>query len=330
MKINQAKEILDSFADKKIMVIGDLILDQYIFGDVDRISPEAPVQVVRVDNEKYGLGGAANVSNNIKSLGATPIVLGSIGNDPGGAQMKSLFKKSGINTNGIFSTKEKPTIQKRRIIARNQQLLRIDYEDTRNTDHEQQEKFMNFIKKNIHTLDAIIFQDYNKGLITGNLIKQTIDIANKNGVLIGVDPKKKNFFSFKNVTLFKPNRAETEDNMHVKISDKNDLLPIASKMIKRINCQYLIITLGAEGMFIFDRHGSYSSIPTFTKEVYDVTGAGDTVISTLMLSLASGCCIKNAAIIANHAAGVVCGKVGAKPATKNEILESFHKWNNRK
>ncbi len=328
MKIKKAKEILDSFSDKKIMVIGDLILDQYILGDVSRISPEAPIQVVKVENEEFGLGGAANVSNNIKSLGAIPVVLGSIGDDYAGKQMKSLFKRRGIKTDGIFATKEKPTIQKKRIIARNQQLLRIDYENIKNNSLNQKEKFLKYIKKYIKELNAIIFQDYNKGLITDKLIKNTIDIANRNNVLTGVDPKKKNFFSFRNVTLFKPNRAETEYNMNTKISNEEDLIPIAKKMIEKLGCQHLIITLGADGMFIYSRDGSSTSIPTFTQEVYDVTGAGDTVISTLMLALASGCGIKNAAIIANHAAGVVCGKVGAKPVTKEEILESFHKWNN--
>lgn len=326
MKTQEAKKILDKLSNKKIMVIGDLILDQYILGDVNRISPEAPVQVVKVDKEKFGLGGAANVSNNIKSLGATPIVVGSVANDPAGKQMKSLFKKNGINTDGIFTTKNKPTIQKKRIISRNQQLIRIDYEDTENTNNHLQQKFLKFIKNKINELDVIIFQDYNKGLITEELIESTIKLANKHKVLTGVDPKKKNFFSFRNVTLFKPNRAETEDNMNTKISSEKELIPIAKEMIKKLSCQHLLITLGADGMFIYSKDGSSSSIPTFTQEVYDVTGAGDTVISTLMLALASGCSIKNAAIIANHAAGVVCGKVGAKPATKEEILESFHNW----
>jgi len=278
MKIKEAKKILDSFVDKKIMVIGDLILDQYIFGEVNRISPEAPVQVVRVEKEKFGLGGAANVANNIRSLDAIPVVVGSIGNDMGGSQMKLLFKKSGIGTDGIFTSKEKPTIQKKRIIARNQQLIRIDYEDTTSTNIAQQKKFIKFIKKNIQELHAIIFQDYNKGLITEELIKSTIDIANKHNVLTGVDPKKKNFFSFRNATLFKPNKAETEDNMQVKISCKEDLPAIAKEMSKRLNCRYLIITMGAEGMFIYDKKGEYSSIPTFTKEVYDVTGEYDIVV----------------------------------------------------
>jgi len=330
MELKKTKEILKNFDNKRIMVIGDLMLDQYIFGNVSRISPEAPVQVLEVQNEKLGLGGAANVSNNIKSLGATPVVLGIVGNDIEGNKIKKLFKERKIDTLGIFQSEQKPTIQKKRIIARNQQLIRIDYEKKDHITPKMENKLINFIKQNISELDAIILQDYNKGLLTKNLIQITTELASRNNVLVGVDPKKDNFFSYKNVTLFKPNRAETETNLNIKISDTESLLLAAKNITKKIDSEYLIITLGEKGLFVYEQDGSHTSIPTFTQEVYDVTGAGDTVISSLMLALATGCNIVEAATIANHAAGVVCEKVGAKPATRQEIISSFKLWNNGK
>ncbi len=197
VSLEKLKKILKKFSGKKLIVIGDLMLDHYIFGDVERISPEAPVQVVHVDNEKYCPGGAANVSMNIKSLLATPIVVGTIGKDISGDKLKNIFLENNISTDGIFIDNDKPTIKKTRVIARNQHLLRIDFEKIKYEHDKIQEKILDFLTQNINDTDAIILQDYNKGLLSKNLIKKIILIANKNNVIIAADPKKKNFLNIK-------------------------------------------------------------------------------------------------------------------------------------
>ena len=326
ISLENLKKILDSFSQKKIIVIGDLMLDHYIFGDVSRISPEAPVPVVNASGEKHCLGGAANVSNNIKSLSATPLTIGTIGQDANGTIVKTLFAESRISTEGIFFAANKPTIKKTRIVARNQHLLRIDFENPEYNHHEIEKEILNYIKKIISTVDGVILQDYNKGLLSKNLIKKIIKLANENDVIISVDPKNTNFFEYKNISLFKPNKIEVEKSFGHEIQNDKDLITAAEKLIKKLNARYLLITLGKDGMFIYNQSGEYWTIPTFSQEVYDVSGAGDTVISTLTLALCSGCDIRTASIIANHAAGVVCGKIGAASVTTEEIINSFHNW----
>ncbi|MEA2104059.1 MAG: D-glycero-beta-D-manno-heptose-7-phosphate kinase [Candidatus Cloacimonadota bacterium] len=326
ISLENLKKILDSFSQKKIIVIGDLMLDHYIFGDVSRISPEAPVPVVNASGEKHCLGGAANVSNNIKSLSATPLTIGTIGQDANGTIVKTLFAESRISTEGIFLAANKPTIKKTRIVARNQHLLRIDFENPKYNHHEIEKEILNYIKKIISTVDGVILQDYNKGFLSKNLIKKIIKLANENDVIISVDPKNTNFFEYKNISLFKPNKIEVEKSFGHEIQNDKDLITAAEKLIKKLNARYLLITLGKDGMFIYNQSGEYWTIPTFSQEVYDVSGAGDTVISTLTLALCSGCDIRTASIIANHAAGVVCGKIGAASVTTEEIINSFHNW----
>ncbi|MEA3476401.1 MAG: D-glycero-beta-D-manno-heptose-7-phosphate kinase [Candidatus Cloacimonadota bacterium] len=326
MNIQEDKlhNILNEFKNKKILVIGDLMLDHYIIGDVERISPEAPVQIVKAENEKFGLGGAANVANNIKSLGATPIVIGAVGNDLNGQKVLDIFKKNNILAKGIFKDKNQPTTQKTRVIARHQQLLRIDFENPDELSSDLYKKIENYIEQIIPDIDGIILQDYNKGLLSKSLIRFILKIANKNEKIIGVDPKTKNFFEYTNATIFKPNRYEVEKNLNIDIKNEEDLLSAARILIQKVNCSYLVITLGENGMFICDNKRKHWKIPTFSQEVYEVSGAGDTVISTLVLAKAAGCDIKTASIIANHAAGAVCGKVGVAIVSQEEIILSFH------
>ncbi|MBN2018059.1 MAG: D-glycero-beta-D-manno-heptose-7-phosphate kinase [Candidatus Cloacimonetes bacterium] len=320
-------DILKKIRSKKILVIGDLMLDHYIIGDVDRISPEAPVQVVKVEKEKFGPGGAANVAQNIKALGAIPIILGTVGDDESGKRLRKIFQKNGISDDGIIMRKGHPTTQKTRVIARNQQLVRIDFEKDDEIDGSVFEQIKTFAEKTVPKVDGIIMQDYNKGLLTKELIHLFTSLAQKHDTFVGVDPKAKNFFDYKNVTLFKPNRNEAEKNLQISIRSNEDLKHAAQELMDRLNCSYIVITLGSKGMFIYDDKKHDWQIPTFSQEVYDVSGAGDTVISTLMLAISAGCDVKTASIIANHAAGVVCGKVGAATASPEEIIHSFKEWN---
>jgi len=323
------KKIFESIRSKKVLVVGDLMLDHYIIGDVDRISPEAPVQVVKVEKEKFGPGGAANVAQNIKALGAEPIIIGTVGKDQSGEKLKQIFRKNNISDEGIFSSTHHPTTQKMRIIARNQQLVRIDFEKDDEIEEEVLKEIEKYAEKIVPEIDGIVLQDYNKGLLTKELINLFTSLAQKHNKFIGVDPKAKNFFEYKNVTFFKPNKHEAEKNLQYEIKSEEDLKIVAQKLMNKLNCSYVVITLGSKGMFVYENQNNSWQIPTFSQEVYDVSGAGDTVISTLMLALTAGCDIKTASIIANHAAGVVCGKVGAATASPEEILCSFKKWNNK-
>lgn len=329
MNIDEKKleDILTKIRSKKILVVGDLMLDHYIIGDVDRISPEAPVQVVKVEDEKFGPGGAANVAQNIKALGADTIILGTIGDDEGGRKLQHLFHNNNISDEGLIIQKNHPTTQKTRVIARNQQLVRIDFEGDEEIDGSVFESIKIFAEEVIPKVDGIILQDYNKGLLTKELIHLFTSLAEKNNTLICVDPKAKHFFEYKNVTLFKPNKLEAEKNLQMTIKSDEDLKQAAQALMDKMNCSYVVITLGSKGMFIYDNKQNAWQIPTFSQEVYDVSGAGDTVISTLILAMSAGCDIKTASIIANHAAGVVCGKVGAATASPQEVIRSFKEWN---
>ena len=320
-------KIFESITSKKILVVGDLMLDHYIIGDVDRISPEAPVQVVKVDKEKFGPGGAANVAQNIKALGAEPIIIGTVGDDQSGNQLRQIFRDNHISDEGIFSSSLRPTTQKTRVIARNQQLVRIDFEKDDEIDGEVYHEIKKYAQKIVPMIDGIILQDYNKGLLTKELIYLFTSLAQTHNKFIGVDPKAKNFFEYKNITFFKPNKHEAEKNLQYEIKSDEDLKIVAQKLMNKLDCKYVVITLGSKGMFICDNQNNSWQIPTFSQEVYDVSGAGDTVISTLMLAITADCDIKTASIIANHAAGVVCGKVGAATASPREILRSFREWN---
>ncbi|MBC8382243.1 MAG: D-glycero-beta-D-manno-heptose-7-phosphate kinase [Candidatus Cloacimonetes bacterium] len=321
------KKIFESIKTKKILVVGDIMLDHYIIGDVDRISPEAPVQVVKVEEEKFGPGGAANVAQNIKALGAEPLIIGTVGNDQSGEKLKQIFRENNISDEGIFTNTLHPTTQKTRVIARNQQLVRIDFEKDDEIDKDVLKAIKKYAEKIVPEIDGIILQDYNKGLLTKELIHLFTSLAQKNNKFIGVDPKAKNFLEYQNVTFFKPNKHEAEKNLQYEIKSEEDLKIVAQKLINKLNCSYVVITLGSKGMFVYDNQNNNWQIPTFSQEVYDVSGAGDTVISTLMLAITADCDIKTASIIANHAAGVVCGKVGAATASPAEIITSFKKWN---
>ncbi|HEX37607.1 MAG TPA: D-glycero-beta-D-manno-heptose-7-phosphate kinase [Candidatus Cloacimonetes bacterium] len=330
MQLDEIKlnEIFNKIQTKKILVVGDLMLDHYIIGDVERISPEAPVQVVKVENEKFGPGGAANVAQNIKALGAEPLIIGMVGEDENGSKLKQMFIENHISDEGIVASCNHPTTQKTRVIARSQQLVRIDFEKDDELDSEGYKKIKAYAEKKIEEIDGIILQDYNKGLLSKKLIHFFTSLAKEHDIPIGVDPKAKNFFEYKDVTVFKPNKLEAEKNLQFDIEHDDDLQVVAQKLMDKLHCSYIVITLGSKGMFIYDDQKRNWLIPTFSQEVYDVSGAGDTVISTLMLGLSAGCDIKEASIIANHAAGVVCGKVGAATASPAEILASFKKWNN--
>lgn len=324
---NELKRLKKNFSNKKIAIIGDMMLDVYFRGDVKRISPEAPVPVIEIESEFFRFGGAANCALNIQSLGGIPVPIGVIGYDTNGSVFTSLLEENRIEQSGILIDDERPTTTKTRVISDSQHIVRIDKELKNYINIKLQKKIFEFIKSIIKELDGIILQDYNKGVLTPNLIKDIITLANKNNVLITVDPKFNNFFLYKNVTVFKPNRKEAEDVLGIKIKQDEDISKAGKLLLSKLKAQNVLLTLGEGGVAVFQRNLIEKRLPTKARKVADVSGAGDTVISTLTMALAAGADILEASYLANFAGGLVCEEVGIVPI---EIDKLFNEVLNEK
>ena len=321
---NRLNELKNNFTGKKIAVIGDMMLDCYFWGDVKRISPEAPVPVVEVGDEFYRFGGAANVALNILKLGGIPFPIGVIGYDNDGTIFTSLINENQLHSDGIFIDESRPTTSKTRVIAHNQHVVRIDKESKDYVNEEMRRKIFSYLESHMKKLDGIILQDYNKGVLTPELIEKIIHLANKNDILITVDPKFNNFFAYKNVTVFKPNRKEAEDVLGMKIKSASDVSSAGKIILERVKASNVLLTLGEEGIAVFEEHQAEKRMPTKAIKVADVSGAGDTVISTLTMALAAKGNILEACYLANYAAGIVCGEVGIVPIELNRLFQTIN------
>jgi D-glycero-beta-D-manno-heptose-7-phosphate kinase len=324
---NRLTELKKGFDGKRIAVIGDMMLDGYFWGDVKRISPEAPVPVLEVEDEFFRFGGAANVAFNILTLGGIPVPVGVIGNDTYGNIFSSLIKEKKMEHDGIILDNERPTTTKTRVIANNQHVVRIDKESKAYINNKIETKILSYVETNLSKLDGIILQDYNKGILTPSLITKIISLANKKNILITVDPKFDNFFEYKNVTVFKPNRKETETVLGIRIKDDKDISSAGRNLLQKLNSKYVLLTLGEAGIAVFEDGDKERRMPTKARKVADVSGAGDTVISTLTIGLAAGANIYEACFLANYAAGIVCGEVGIVPIEKEILFETVVKEN---
>ena len=324
------EKLYSSFAGKRIAIVGDLMLDRYYWGSVERISPEAPVPVVEVESESSRLGGAANVANNIASLGGVPMMIGVIGSDDGGMLLKKIIEDNGFPTNGLVVDSSRPTTVKSRVIAHHQHVVRIDHETKQEITAQVAEKLLNALRKEIHTLDGIILQDYNKGVLVKDLIRETISLAKKNQKTVAVDPKFNNFFEYKNVTVFKPNRKETEEALSCRLNDWESIDRAGKELLHRTEAENVLLTLGEQGMSLFESGDKVTHIPTRAIKVSDVSGAGDTVVSTLTMVLAAGGDIKEAATLANFAGGIVCGEVGIMPIDKQALFDTLLEHTNHR
>ncbi|MFO7527140.1 MAG: D-glycero-beta-D-manno-heptose-7-phosphate kinase [Ignavibacteriaceae bacterium] len=316
-------EIKNNFKGKRIAVIGDMMLDIYFRGEVKRISPEAPVPVVEVENEFFRFGGAANCALNIATLGGVPEPIGVIGYDNFGTIFTSLLSENNIPPGGIFVDETRPTTSKTRIIADKQHIVRIDRESKLNLNSNFNEKILNQLNEIINSLDGIILQDYNKGVLTESLITQIIDLAISENILVTVDPKFHNFFAFKNVTVFKPNRKEAEDILGIKIKSDDDISKAGNLLLEKLEAKNVLLTLGSEGIAVFNKNSPERRMATKAREVADVSGAGDTVISTLTMALAAGADIFEASYLANYAGGIVCGEVGIVPIESDKLFSTI-------
>lgn len=324
------KELFDSFNEKKIMIVGDVMLDVYMKGKVERISPEAPVPIVSVTETFSRLGGAANVAQNLKSLGTSPILCSIIGNDDKANKLLNLMSEQNMTTSGIVKSNERITTRKVRIISNNAQMLRVDTEDTFDLTDKEHNLLMTEIRNIINNekIDGIILQDYNKGVLTENIIKEVVALANERNIPVGVDPKKKNFLAYKNVTFFKPNLKELREG--IGIPSKNESIDDITKAIDSLheilNCRYIMTTLSERGVLIKDyATNTCHHIPAHLRKIADVSGAGDTVLSVAMLSLVCKQEAYNIAALSNLAGGIVCEELGVVPINKERLFEESNK-----
>ena len=319
-RLNELKNNLNG---KRIAIIGDMMLDIYYRGEVKRISPEAPVPIVEVENEFFRFGGAANCALNILSLGGIPEPIGVIGYDSFGTIFTSLLSELNISSKGILVDDNRPTTAKTRVIADKQHVVRIDKESKLNINSDLSSQIFNHLEEIIDSLDGIIFQDYNKGVLDVSLIQRINSLAQKNNIMVTVDPKFHNFFAYKNVSVFKPNRKEAEDALGLKIKTNDDISQAGKILLDKLNADNVLLTLGSEGIAVFEKGKPEKRMPTKARKVADVSGAGDTVISTLTLALAAGADIIEASYLANYAGGIVCEEVGIVPIEADKLFNTI-------
>jgi len=320
MKPTRYQELEKNFSSKVVMVIGDLMLDNYLWGSANRISPEAPVPVVRIDSSSSTPGGAANVAYNLCSLGAQVTVCGVVGDDNDGGLLRLILQEIGIKTKAIVVDPGRPTTVKTRIIAQGHHVVRTDWEEISPLDEKIEKMLLARVKEQLNRCDAVILEDYNKGLLSKRLVGQLIRLCKAKSVSVYADPKFDNFFSYKEVMLVKPNLEEASRAVGASLSFEKNLEQAGAALREKLKCEMLLITKGEKGMSLFDESGHHT-IPTKARKVHDVSGAGDTVISTFCLAHLAGASPKEAATVANYAAGRVCEEVGVVPITKENLHE---------
>ena len=330
MDKKRALSILDKFPDGNILVIGDLMLDEYIEGSIERISPEAPIPVVSIFNQDTDrrLGGAANVFNNLISLGGKNISLcGIVGDDENGHILRGKLKFTHSDIDGIVVEPNRPTTIKTRIIAHNQQVIRLDREERAPIAKESRQRVIDYVKQKLDSVQALIVSDYEKGLITEQLLREVIPRAVKKGICVAVDPKFSNFKHFKKVTIVVPNLKEARAFARHELETLDDVLAAARNIFKALDCEFVLIKMGERGMALVSKKGQHITIQTAAIEVYDVTGAGDTVISTLVLARTAGASWEEAARLANAAAGIAVSHRGTSSVALGELKKAIR--NNR-
>lgn len=325
INFSKIKEKVANFKNARVLVVGDLILDEFLWGDVSRISPEAPVPVVWVKKESFMPGGASNVANNLRSLGAIVHLVGVVGDDEHGAILKGELEQKGIDTAGIVTDDSRPTILKTRVVAQHQQVVRIDKEHVDPLNAAIVAKMVRHIEQIIKDVDAVIIEDYGKGVITAALLSKVVPIAKKHNKIISVDPKEEHFKYYKGISVITPNNHEASRAVGFQIKDEATLIRAGQELLKKISCKIALITLGEHGMAVFQKAKPMKHIPTVAQEVFDVSGAGDTVIASYTLSLAAGADPIMAAYIANCAGGIVVGKVGIAVVAPDELLNRIRK-----
>jgi rfaE bifunctional protein kinase chain/domain len=320
------RNLIDSFAKLKVLIIGDVMLDSYIWGSVDRISPEAPVPVVNVRKKDFRLGGAANVALNISSLGATPILCALVGNDDDGRKLIQRLDENSMNKEGIVISNDRPTTVKTRVIASHQHVVRVDEESDREANSKEEKLLLEKIEKLLPECQVVIFEDYDKGVINSSIIEKTVRLAKENNIPTVVDPKKRNFHSYSGVTLFKPNLKELREGLKIEInaSNQGQVEKAVSLLKEKLNASGVMVTLSENGVYV-DYQNQKVKLPAQAREIADVSGAGDTVVSVASLCVALHQEPQIIASLSNLAGGLVCQHVGVVPIDKKEFLEEAEK-----
>lgn len=314
---------VDRFAGRRVVVAGDLMLDRYVWGSVERISPEAPVPIVRVMRETVHLGGAANVVGNLARLGAKVSVIGAIGRDEAGSVLLTELRKTGAECGGIVVSDRRPTTIKTRVIAQHQQVVRFDREDAGELSDGSRRRLLDGLMERAPEADAVVVSDYSKGVVSRDLLARVVARARRAGIPVSVDPKVGHFPWYRGVTIVTPNTAEASAGAGIPIRGEESLLAAGGRLLRILRSDSVLITRGEHGMSLFEADGRITHIPTAAQEVFDVTGAGDTVIAVLTLALAAGVSLVDAARLSNAAAGVVVGEVGAVSVSPESLREAI-------
>jgi rfaE bifunctional protein kinase chain/domain len=312
---SDARALVDRMRGRSILVVGDLMIDEWIWGAVSRISPEAPVPVVAVTNHSFTLGGAGNVANNLVALGARVEFVGTVGEDAFAVDVRRMLREEAVDDRGVFTVGDRPTTRKTRIVAHNQQVVRADWEDAAPLTASDRARVAGYVRERAAGCDAVILSDYAKGLLSAEIVE-----AARACPLVLADPKPQNLELFAGVTCVAPNAHEAEAASGIKITDEASLERAGTRLLEILQCKYVVITRGEHGMSLFGSQGERLTIPSVARTVFDVSGAGDTVIAVLSLALAGGASIERAMQLANFAAGAVVEKLGTATASGDEII----------
>ncbi|MGY8671737.1 MAG: bifunctional heptose 7-phosphate kinase/heptose 1-phosphate adenyltransferase [Verrucomicrobiia bacterium] len=330
IKARRAKEIVKQFGNTRTLVVGDLMLDHYLWGSVSRISPEAPVPVVDFQHESFMPGGAANVARNLAEFGSPPRLFGVVGRDPAAAQLRKLLGEQDIGHTGVIATSTRQTIRKIRVVADRQQLVRVDRENKSAIDERTTNRLLKAVDSELADIDAVLVGDYGKGVVTQELLDGLKERCRARGVWLSFDPKPVHHLRLEKLSLITPNRKEVfslcglpDETRHADPLNDRNLMQAAGILMDTLQPALLLVTLGELGMLLCQRGAKPFHIPTMAQEVFDVSGAGDTVISSFTTAITAGASPVEAAIISNHAAGIVVGKIGTATVTPSELLESF-------
>jgi len=317
--------VLGRFPRVRVLVIGDLMLDRYIWGQVERISPEAPVPVVRVTRESLHAGGAGNVAANIRSLGGAVVTCGVIGRDQAGRRLQQELNALGTDTTGMLASRTTATTSKTRIIAHSQQVVRLDREQSDTLDNRVRAHLRRFVQQRVRECDVVVVSDYGKGVIDADLLTQLAELRERHGFMYVIDPKRRNYAHYRGATLVKPNREEAGQATGIDIRTEASLQQAGMQLLDLWQAEAILVSRSEAGMSLFKRGAKVRPFPTTAREMFDVTDAGDTVLATCALALGAGATLEEATILANHAAGIVVGKVGTATVTPRELTDALRK-----
>ncbi|HET9252752.1 MAG TPA: D-glycero-beta-D-manno-heptose-7-phosphate kinase [Candidatus Eisenbacteria bacterium] len=318
----ELSERIRSFEGRRVLVIGDVILDRYLWGSATRVSPEAPVLVVDIDREETRLGGAANVAHNVRALGAHPVLVGAVGEDAAGGELERLLEARGVDSSGLVPVEGRRTTLKTRIIAHHQQVLRADEETREPLPASAQSTLWERVEREIATADAVLISDYGKGVASPDLLDRLLPALERRGVPSAVDPREEHFFRYRGVSVITPNAAEAAEAWGRRFRSEKDLIEAGFGLREKLGARSVLVTRGPDGMSLFTAEG-HTHFPTRARKVYDVTGAGDTVVATIAAALAARASLPEACVLANHAAGLVVAQLGTAAATAAELTASL-------